>query len=377
MFQRAVAVVAVVVLAGAARGQAPATFPDAKHGNGELVHVRGVPVLTVRGTPAEIGEQFGVLAGRNAPGLEQLRAQFLKDARMEDGFEAIKLLARRLKANMPKDYVAELEAAARTGLNLDTLLFAASVYDLSSGMGCATVVVEKGRSATGQPVFGRNFDWIPTKGIPEHTLAVVFKPTGKHAFATVTITPITGCISGMNDAGLCCTINEIRLKQSKDKAAFDWSGVPMLLALRRVLEECGTVGEAEKLLRGMRRTSAACLTVCDRDGGAVFEITPKSLEVRSAVNGVCCCTNHFCCDKLGVGTTCARLPKLLKLQGEEAKLGVEDVFARLHEVNQGRRTLQAMVFEPAGRTLHLKLGDLKEPATSKDAVTLELGKMFQ
>ena len=50
------------------------------------------------------------------------------------------------------------------------LLFADCVYDLSSGMGCATVVVEKGRSATGQPVFGRNFDWIPTKGLPEHTV---------------------------------------------------------------------------------------------------------------------------------------------------------------------------------------------------------------
>jgi hypothetical protein len=333
-------------------------------------------VLTVRGSPAEIGEQFGVLAGRNAPGLNQLQAQFLKDARLDDGFEAIKVLARRLKANMPKDHAAELEAAAKTGLDLDVLLFAASVYDLSSGMGCATVVVEKDRSATGQPLFGRNFDWIPTKGIPEHTLVAVFKPAGKRVFATVTISPITGCISGMNDAGLCCTINEILLKQSKDRAGFDWAGVPMLLAFRRVLEECATVAEAEKLLRGMRRTTAACLTVCDKDGGAVFEITPKSLEVRSAVNGVTCCTNHFCCDGLGVGKKCSRLPKLLKLQAEEAKLGASEVFARLHEVNQGKKTLQAMVFEPATRTLHLKLGDGKTPATSKDAVTLELGKMF-
>ena len=46
-----------------------------------------MPVLTVRGKPAEIGEQFGVLAGRNAPGLDELHAQFLKDAKLEDGFE--------------------------------------------------------------------------------------------------------------------------------------------------------------------------------------------------------------------------------------------------------------------------------------------------
>jgi hypothetical protein len=67
---------------------------------------------------------------------------------------------------------------------------------------------------------------------------------------------------------------------------------------------------------------------------------------------------------------------LLKLQEEEAKLSTSDVFVRLHEVNQGRSTLQAMVFEPASRTLHLKLGDLKEPATAKEAVTLQVAKLF-
>jgi len=55
---------------------------------------------------------------------------------------------------------------------------------------------------TGGPLFGRNFDWLPTKGITEHTLVVVYKGEGKRAFAAVTVTPIEGVISGMNDAGL-------------------------------------------------------------------------------------------------------------------------------------------------------------------------------
>ena len=55
----------------------------------------------------------------------------------------------------------------------------------------------------------------------EHTLVVVYRPKGKHAFAAVTISPITGVISGMNDAGLAVTINEISLRQSADKATFD------------------------------------------------------------------------------------------------------------------------------------------------------------
>ena len=95
-------------------------------------------------------------------------------------------------------------------------------------MGCSTIIVEKERSTTGQPLFGRNFDWLGTKGITEHTLVVIFKGEGKHAFASVTVTPICGVISGMNDAGLSITINEISIRKTKDKATFNWKGVPLL-----------------------------------------------------------------------------------------------------------------------------------------------------
>src|SRR5262249_55356896 len=223
---------------------------------------------------------------RNAPDLVGLHNQFLKDANQEAAYPIILGMARQLRPNFPPNHLAELEAAAKSSDRQENLLlFANTVADLSSGLGCSTVVVEKERSKTGAPLFGRNFDWLPTKGITEHTLIVVYKGEGKHAFAAVTVCPIEGVISGMNDAGLSLTINEISLRKSKDKAAFNWSGTPLLLAFRRVLEECTTVAEAEKLLRGMQRTTSCCLTVCDKDGGVVFEITPKNLEVRPPENG--------------------------------------------------------------------------------------------
>lgn len=372
------AVAALVVFAGSAAAQAPATFPAAKHGRGELAYVGPVPVLTVRGTPAEIGEQFGVLAVKNAPDLAGLRERFLEDAGQKGKGWLFDAMAARLRPAFPPDHRAEVEAAAQVGGRpLSDLLFANTVYDLSRGMGCSTVVVEKNRSSTGELLFGRNLDWLPTKGITAHTLVAVFRPEGKRAFAVVTISPIAGCLSGMNDAGLCCTINAIHLRNSKDKAAFDWQGTPMLLAFRRVLEECRTVAEAEALMRGLRRTSAACLTVCDPEHGAVFEITPKALEVRSAVNGVCLCTNHFQTDPLSVEEgKCKRLNTLAGLQQKSDKLGVDGVFAELDRVNQGKSTIESMVFEPTKRVLHLKLGDEKSAATEAKAVRLELGRMF-
>jgi hypothetical protein len=366
----------VLLLGGFASAAEPrATFPDGTHGRGRLFHQNGMPVVVVRGAPAEIGEQFGVLAVKNAPGLDALQTNFFKDAHVEKRLALLKLMARRLRAHYPPDHLTEIETAAKVaGRELDLTLFANTVYDLSSGMGCSTIVVEKGRSKTGSPLFGRNFDWLPSQGLTEHTLLAVFHPTGKRAFALVTITPIVGCISGMNDAGLSCTINEIHLKQAKDKAAFDWDGTPTLLAFRRVLEECGSVAEAEKLLRGLKRTTSACLTICDKNGGAVFEITPQHIVVRSAVNDVCCCTNHFRTDALCVGKQCWRYKLLESLQQGHDKLGVADVFTRLDAVNQGKQTLQSMVFEPAGCKLHLKYGP--GPATKLEAKTFDLGKLF-
>jgi isopenicillin-N N-acyltransferase like protein len=352
------------------------SFPPAKHKGGELKYIDRVPVLTVRGKPAEMGEQFGVLAIRNAPDLTALHQQFLKDSGQESNYPFIVAAAKLLKGNFPKNHLVEMEAAARAAdRDEDRLFFANTVADLSSGLGCSTVVVEKERSKTGAPLFGRNFDWLPTKGITEHTLIVVYKGEGKHAFAAITVAPIEGVISGMNDAGLSLTINEISLKKSKDRAAFNWSGTPLLLSFRRVLEECTTVGEAEKLLRGMQRTTSCCLTICDKEGGVVFEITPKNLEVRPPENGVCCCTNHFRTEKLMMDKKCWRFDKLAPLcTAGGDKLGVKEVFGRLDDVHQGKATLQSMVFEPRDRVLNLAYGE--GPATRKDPHRIDLGKLF-
>lgn len=367
-----------LAFAPAAIAQEIPTFPPAKHGKGELVHIQGLPVLTVQGSPEEMGEQYGVLAIKNAPGLDALLAQFLKDTKQEEAFEGIKILSKQLKKNLPKHHLAEMEAAAKAaGREPDLLYFANTVYDLSSGMGCSTVIVEPGRSTTGAPIFARNFDWMNSKGIDRHTLVVVWRPSGKRAFATIAISPITGCVSGMNEDGLSVTINEIHLNQSKDQPAFNWKGTPTLALFRRALEECATVSEVEAMLKTSDRTTTSCMTVCDTTGGAVFEISPKSIAKRQAKNDVCCCTNHFCTNELGIGEKCDRLPKLETLQTVDTKLSVSDVFNSLDSVNAGKYTLQAMVFEPKNRVLHLKLGDTVTSATKVDAVTLELGKLFK
>jgi len=358
------------------RGAEPATFAPGKYGNGELRLMDGVPVLTVRGTPTEMGEQFGKLAIAGAPDLIGLHERFLRDSKQDKNYAAIVFAASKLRSRFPAHIATEMEAAAKaSGRESSLLLFANTIADLSSGMGCSTIVVEPARSGTGQPLFGRNFDWLPTRGITDHTLVVVYKGKGKRTFAAVTVSPIIGVISGMNDAGLSLTINEIHLRQSRDHAEFNWKGIPLLMAFRRVLEECSTVAEAEKLLSSIPRTTTCCLTLSDKTRGAVFEITPENLEVRNHENGVCCCTNHFRTDKLCVEEKCWRYAKLAPLQAKSSpKVTVSDLFKKLDEVSQGRSTLQCMVFEPAERVLHLAYGE--GFATKLKPHRISLGELF-
>src|SRR5207302_8171551 len=130
--------------------------------------------------------------------------------------------------------------------------------------------------------------------------------------------------------------NEIR--RSADNAPqVEWKNVPAAVVGRRIMEECSTLTEAEKLIRAGKTAERHALVACDRDGGAVFEITPKTIVVRRGQNGICVGTNHFLSKELGVPAECPRLFVLTQALRME-KLGVADVAHKMHEANQGAWT---------------------------------------
>jgi hypothetical protein len=338
-------------------------FPEAKSGKGELKYVNEIPVLTVEGTPEEIGTQFGELALKPAkkPLLGRVDS-YMKQIGWQDQFPKMLKYSWLVFANFPKPNQVELTAACKAADADKDLLTA--------------LIVEPGRSSTGGPLFGRLLDWPPFEELPEHTLVMVAKPKDKHAFAAVTFPVLLGTISGMNDAGLSLAINEIYAAKDGSKAQ-NLNGTPMLFLFRKVLEECTTVDEAEKVLKAHARTTWFCLTVCDKNGGCVFEVTPRSVVRRDAVKDVCCCTNHFRTDELSVTKTCRRYVKLEEVQKADGKLGVSEVAKALDSVNQGASTVHEIVFEPRERVLHLAFGGGGKSATIKPLTKLELGPLFE
>lgn len=351
-----------------------ANLPERKVEGGEFRFIDHVAVLSVEGSPEEIGRQTGLLMGEKADRLLDYPRLLLRG---KDGGVVWKKMvenSRKLWKNAPADHRKELDAfVATSGVDSDTLLVGNLMMDMYRGMGCSSLIVELQKSKTGGPLFGRNLDFHGGGLLHKYTLVTVCRPTGKRAFATVGFAGLMGCLSGMNDAGLAVAVHEVMVSRDGSKL-FNPQGVPYTFAFRRILEECKTVDEAEKLLRSIKRTTMLNLAVCDREKSAVLEMTPNSVARRDSKDGICVCTNHFCSPKLMIFPFCSRFGVLDQAR-DLKQLGVDDVTEKMHAVSKMPLTLQTMIFEPQLLRLHLESGKL--PPSSGPMRTVDLQELLQ
>lgn len=351
---------------------AEGVYEAAHYGQGELRIVDSVPVAIFQGTPAEIGQQHAALLAK--PGAELL--SFPKRMFQEEGKELFWPLVvsagKTLMNNAPASHRQEIEAATgQAKLDADTLAVANTLLELRR-VGCSSLIVEPRRSATGGPLFGRNFDFPSFGLLDRYSLVTVIRPTGKHAFAAVGFPGLMGVLSGMNDAGLCVATLDVE-ETADGSVGFEPTGVPLMLVFRQILEECATIAEAETLLKHTQATTRTNLAVCDRERGAVFEITPKQVLRRDSQDALLPCTNHFCMPGLATDQQCWRY-ELLTAARDKPTLSVREIHAYLHQANQGEFTLQTMVFEPRELVLHLALGT--PPSSGHVMHRLDLRKLL-
>ncbi len=368
----------MLVDTGAACADEPFRFPEGKHGKGELKYVSGVPVLVVAGTPEEMGEQMGVLGLKPAAKGVAVFKEVLKQEKLDLLLPLLVAFGNKQLNKYPEAYRREFEALAKAGgVDRDFLVVANTFSDLRHLAGCSSLMVAPARSATGGALMGRNWDFPPVPGVHAYSLVIVYRPEGKHPFAVVSFPGLiaAGCLSsGMNGAGLALGGNHI--DRSADKAPqVSWANTPTCVVARRILEECGTIAEAEKVLRDARPAERHALTACDRAGGAVFETTAKTLVVRRGEGGLCAGTNHFVSRELAVPSFCPRLATLARA-AETEQLTVADVAGQMAEVNQRAWTAHSMVFEPGPLRLHIRFGDGARSATAFPLQTVDLGKLL-
>jgi hypothetical protein len=360
---------------GGAVAAEPSRFVPAKFKAAELRFVEGIPIATVAGSPEQIGEQLGQLFKQPLTELLSKREDVAHGFGLAQPPGIIVKAGRFLLPMFPDAQRREIMAEAKAaGADVDVLTFENIVYDLSRFPACSSLAVESARSSTGGPIFGRNLDF-PTFGfLDKYSVVVCYRPEAKHAFATVTFPGMAGVFSGINDAGLC--LAQLEVNYSADKSPrVSLTGTPVAMCFRRLLEECTTIDEAEKLLREQNRMMICNLAMCDRQQSVVLEVTPKNVVRRPSAGGFCPCTNHFRTKELGGPDEymCSRYQKLSKCFAMD-KLGIADVAHLLDSANQGRFTMQTMVFEPATLTAFLSFGPA--PSSAQPLKQIDLAKLL-
>jgi isopenicillin-N N-acyltransferase-like protein len=146
-----------------------------------------------------------------------------------------------------------------------------------------------GRLDGARATIAQNWDWHPELA-PSRVLWTV-EERGRW-FATFTEAGMLAKV-GLNDRGVACGLNF--LSSSLDGGA---DGMPVHVLLRLVLQECGSVVDALRLLLAARTSASACVTLAGAEpaGAALVavELSPAGAAVvwPDAV-GVLVHTNHF------------------------------------------------------------------------------------
>jgi hypothetical protein len=225
--------------------------------------VNGTKVVHLRGTPYELGYAHGSLFAaeiqQTFSGLERA----LDELQGEIGVPAsavayfLDFLYKQTSPHIPDRYKRELEGLADgSGVSLRRLRWA-HVISVITERECSSFAVF-GPATTGAKMYhGRNFDWSMDLGLQDHTALFIYHPDGQIPFASPGYIGTIGCLSGMNAERV--SISQIGAITTDGR----WDGIPLMLLLRRILEECSNVDDAEVLIRGARRTVGYNYVIAD------------------------------------------------------------------------------------------------------------------
>jgi len=226
----------------------------------------------------------------------------LIDAREVD-LEPLLEYARRSRESMPDRHVRSYEAMAEM-LDVDPdsyEVYAFAYSDLCDELaaepaadpsrGCTNALVSPSRTGRDGSLVLKNRDIAGRGARPK---SVVEQPAidGYHGFLTVDACGTVMLYKGVNDRGLVAANTYIDANRDdiEPEAQFRNGTV-----VRRVLEECATVGAARELLESIptRQLMAQTLFLADGTDAVLLEVNPLEERIAVADDGAVARTNHF------------------------------------------------------------------------------------
>jgi len=171
---------------------------------------------------------------------------------------------------------------------LEPFLSAFGAY-IGCAHGCSAVALRGARTLTGEPMIGRNFDYLQMVK-PCHAVRESLPPRGLKA-VEFTVAPLAGALDGINEAGLAISYD---YAFTIDQASEPAPSISMIISA--ALERCRTVVEAVNYITSRPRWGSALLMLADESGDiASLELSSTRSCLRRPASGenFCFHTNRF------------------------------------------------------------------------------------
>jgi len=268
----------------------------------------GISEIYLKGDPVERGTAFGELAQGE---LYEQEKFFIDQINVlvpsERYLKFLRLFAvvfnRNLGENIPLEYRQEICAMSRfcssafdfVGPAYERQLFYHAAHDIGHIMqgymlaGCTSFAAWGDCSSDSQLIVGRNFDFYVGDDFARNKLVNFYVPDKGYKFVSIGWAGMVGVLSGMNDQGLCITINA-----AKGDIPFS-SATPVSILAREILQYASTIEEAYTIAQKYKTfISESFLVASALDGHAVIiEKTPSQMDICISTNQYIVCANHF------------------------------------------------------------------------------------
>jgi len=230
-------------------------------GSGMLLTEPGqVPILFLRGNPAEMGRAHGELL---KPEIQEMfnRILLVAGAYMytkNDWFpDRISEVEQRSGKFTPPRFLEEADAMSRAaGLTVPegrALNFFPEMFH------CSGIALHGKATVGGRVLHARVLDYMRDIGLQKFAVIQVFMPEKYNTWVSFGFAGLNGTVTAMNIEGLA-------IGEMGGRGEGKWDGLPMSYLMRRVMEECRNVEEALKIIRETPLTCEYYYVLSDRSG---------------------------------------------------------------------------------------------------------------
>jgi len=341
-------------------------------GKGKLRVRNGNRVLSLRGTPRELGYQHGKLLAESA---RRMYARVVYGVglyySMEKGkwfLDEARKLVERQRPYVDPAYFEEMEGLAEGAGVSVTEVQVGNIFP--EFFHCSGAALFGKATSNGQLLHVRVLDYMTDVGLQDEAVVIAVERDGVNRFVNVGYAGFIGSVTGMNE-------KKIAIGEMGGRGEGLWDGTPMSFLLRGALEHTSTLDETIAYMRDRRRTCHYYYVISDSKipDAVGVAATPEKLEVVRSGQAVELLPEAV--ENAVLLSAGSRYQNLVKRVRESyGKIDARKLLEIIKRPVAMRSNLHNAVFEPQDLRTWVNNASRKEPACDQPAAVYEWADLF-